>query len=253
MLRRTLLIALCLTLAAVPSRPAWGLTLSQLETATRVLLRDTAADTNFQRFSTAEIDAYLNEAQRQMQNDSWLYQGTFTMDLTSGTIEYPLPTDYISTVRVTISSQALTQVSFQGLDGQDASPGSVGMNWTVSLSTPTEYFIDSFVSGGPSKIGFFMNPKYTTSGGPVFVQYVRQVPTLVAGSDVPFNGNSELLPYHDALADFAAARCWMILGRGDMAGQMMGLYTSRAGQARANLNKQPNWQPGMSGDRGTRQ
>lgn len=250
------LLASALVLGLALPSPGRALTLSQLESTTRTLIRDTALDTNFQRFSTAQIDSFLNEAQRQMQNDSWLYQGTFSMDLTSGTIEYPLPTDYITTIRVTIASMSLTQVSFQGLDGQNGGSygsGSPGYNWTVSMSTPTEYFIDSFVSGAPSNIGFYANPKYTTSGGMVFVQYVRQVPLLVNPTDQPFNGNSELLPYHDALADFAAARCWQLLGRPDLSTWLMSMYTARATQARTNLNKQPNWTPGMSGDRGARQ
>ncbi len=254
MLRRILLlIALCLGLVAVPSRPALGLTLSQLETQTRVLLRDTATDTAYQRFSTSQIDSFLNEAQRQMQNDAWLYQGSFSMDLTAGQIEYALPADYITTVRVTVSSQSLTQVSFQGLDGGGGSSVSVGMNWTVASSTPTEYFIDPYVTGGASQIGFYPKPKYTTTGGVVSVQYVRQVSTLVNGTDVPFGGNDELLPYHDALADFAAARGWEIIGRVDLAKPLMDRYAIRAAQSRANLNRQPNWQPGASGDRGPRQ
>ena len=222
-----------------------ALTLSQLETQTRTLLRDTASDTNFQRFSTAQIDTFLNEAQRQMQNDAWLYQGAFRMSLTSGTIEYPLPADYITTIRVTIASMSITQVSFQGLDQNST-------NWTVATSTPTEYFIDSFVSGAPSNIGFYPNPKFTTTNS-VFVQYVRQVPTLVNPTDVPFNGNAELLPYHDGLADFAAARGWQLLGRPDLSTWLMTMYSSRASQARTNLNKQPNWLPGAQGDRGPRQ
>ena len=240
---RILASALVLGLAL----PSLGraLTLSQLETQTRTLLRDTASDTNFQRFSTSQIDTFLNEAQRQMQNDAWLYQGAFSMGLTSGTIEYPLPADYISTIRVTISSAAITQVSFQGLDQNST-------NWTVATATPTEYFIDSFVSGGASMIGFYPNPKFTAANS-VFVQYVRQVPTLVNPTDVPFAGNSELLPYHDALADFAAARAWQLLGRPDLSTWLMTMYSSRASQARANLNKQPNWLPGAQGDRGPRQ
>ena len=251
---RILASALVLGLA-LPS-PGRALTLSQLEAQTRTLIRDTSSDTNFQRFSNAQVDSFLNEGLRQLQNDSWLYQGAFSMDLTSGTLEYPLPADYITTVRVTISSQAITQVSFQGLDGQNGGSygaGSPGFNWTIALSTPTEYYIDSFVSGTPSYIGFYANPKYTTRGGAVFVQYVRQVPLLVNETDVPFNGNSELLPYHDGIADFAAGRCWQLLGRSDLASSFMAMYTARAAQARANLNKQPNFQPGASGDRGPRQ
>ncbi len=239
------ILASALVLGLALPFPGRALTLSQLETQTRTLIRDTSSDTNFQRFSTAQIDNFLNEAQRQMQNDAWLYQGAFAMGLTSGTIEYALPTDYIATIRVTISSMAITQVSFQGLDRNST-------NWTVATSTPTQYFIDSFVSGGASMIGFYPNPKFTSSNS-VFVQYVRQVPLLVNASDVPYAGNSELLPYHDALADFAAARCWQLLGRPDMSTWLMTLYSSRTGEARANLNKQPNWQPGASGDRGPRQ
>ncbi len=239
-MRRILASAFFLGLA-LPS-PGRALTLSQLETQTRVLIRDTTSDTNYQRFSNATLDAFLNEGQRDMQNQSWLYQGAFTMDLTAGTIEYALPADYITTVRVTLANIPLTQVSFQGLDAN-------GTNWTVATATSTQYFIDSFVSGTPSNIGFVPKPKFTTAGGTVFVQYVRQVPLLVNSTDVPFNGNSELLPYHDALADFAAARCWQLLGRTFN----LGLYTARTTMARSNINKMPNWLPGASGDRGPRQ
>ena len=239
--RSTILSGLVLWLG-LPLAGAQALTLAQLETRTRTYLRDTAADTNFQRFSQAQIDDFINEGQRQMQNDGWLYQGSFNMDLVAGTIEYALPADYITTVRVTVANRALTEVSFNGLD-QDQT------NWTVSQSTPTEYFIDPYVTGAPPNIGFFMNPKYTTSGGAVFVQYVRQVPALVNPGDIPFGGNAQLLPYNDALADFAAAEGWMLLGRQDLATGYMQVYSSRAAQARANLNKEPNWQPGATGAR----
>ncbi len=229
----------------LPLSRAQGLTLLQLETQTRILLRDTSADTAYQRFSQATIDRFLNEGQRQMQNDAWLYQGAFAMSLTAGINEYALPSDYITTVRVTISSAALTQVSFQGLDSNST-------NWTVAVATPTQYFIDSFVSGTPSNIGFYPTPKVSSTNS-VFVQYVRQVPALVNSTDVPFAGNSELLPYHDALADFAAGRCWTLLGRQDLATPMQAMYAARTAQARANLNKQPNFQPGFQGDRGPRQ
>ena len=241
------LVVLAFWLALSWALPSSGraLTLSQLESATRTLIRDTSSDTNFQRFSTSQIDAFLNEAHRQMQNDAWLYQGAFAMSLTSGTIEYPLPADYIATVRVTISSMAIVQRSFQDLDQNST-------NWTLPTSTPTAYFIDSYVAGTPSKIGFYPNPKYTSTN-PVFIQYVRQVPTLVDPTDVPFGGNSELLPYHDALADFAAARAWQLLGRPDLSTWLMTLYSSRVAEARANINKQPNWLPGAQGDRGPKQ
>ncbi len=240
---RNLALALVLGLAL----PSLGraLTLSQLEAQTRTLLRDTAADVSYQRFSDAQIDNFLNEAQRDLQNSAWLLQGTASLSLVAGQIEYALPSDYITTLRVTISSQALTQVSFQGLDQNRT-------NWTVASSTPTTYFIDSFVTGAASNIGFNPTPKFTASNV-VFIQYVKQVPLLAAASDVPFAGNSELLPYHDALSDFAAARGWQLLGRSDLSSFLMGLYTARATMARANLNKQPNWQPGASGDRGPRQ
>lgn len=243
--RQLALSAFWLALGLALPSPGRALTLAQLETQTRTLIRDTSSDTNFQRFSTSQIDSFLNEAHRQMQNDAWLYQGAFTMSLTSGTIEYALPTDYIATVRVTISSAAITQVSFQGLDQNST-------NWTVATSTPNSYFIDSFVAGGASMIGFYPNPKFTATNA-VFVQYVRQVPTLASATDVPFAGNSELVPYHDALADFAAARAWQLLGRPDLSSWLMALYASRTAEARANLNKQPNWLPGASGNRGPRQ
>ena len=229
-------------------------TLSSIETQVRLLLRDTSNDVSFQRFSNATIDGYINEGQRQFNNDAWVYQGSFTMGLTAGQIEYALPSDFIAIVRLTISNIAIPQVSEAGLDGggSNSSPNYIGVNWTLALSTPTAYYINEFVTGAPPNIGFNPTPKFTSVGS-VFVQYVRQVPAMVNETDNPFNGNVEFYPYTDAIADFAAARCWMILGRSDMTTSLMGMYTARAAQARANLNKMPNFLPGAAGNRGPRQ
>jgi hypothetical protein len=229
-------------------------TLNQLETQVRLLLRDSSSDVSFQRFSIATIDGFINEGQRQLQNDAWLYEGYYSMGLNQGQQEYPLPSDFISIIRVTISSSAITQVSFYGLDGSGSnqSYGGSNVNWTIATSTPTEFFIDEFVSSAPVNIGFYPVPNATTTNS-VLIQYVRQVPTLVNESDVPFNNNAEYFPYHDAIADFAAAKCWYILDRIDMYTTLMGMYTARAAQARANINKMPAFTPGAAGNRGPRQ
>lgn len=248
-----------LILLILLAAPSHALSLGQMRNHVRSLIRDRYMDFDergVERFTDWVIDDFLNEAQRDMQNNAWLYQGAFTMDFTSGTIEYPLPSDYITTIRVTVASMSITQVSEAGLDGGNGSQDATsmtGMNWTVSLSTPMAYFIDSFVSGSPSRIGFFPNPKYTTSGGTVFVQYVRQIQNLVNDTDVPFGGNSEILPYHDALIDFAASRCLYLSGKNDLAGTLMAMYAARTSAARANLNRMPNFTPGASGNRGPRQ
>ena len=226
-----------------------ALNLIQLRSAVRDLARDNYQNVDEHTvlaFSDFEINDLLNEAQRDFQNNAWLYQGAFQMDFSSGVAEYPLPADYVTTVRVVVSSMALTQVSFQGLDQDNT-------NWTIITSTPTEYYIDPYVEGAPPSIGFWPKPKFTTTSGVVAIQYVRQVPILFFDADVPFGGNAEFLPYHDALADFAASRLLYLSGNTDKAVYLMTMYAARAKMARANINNQPNWLPGATGARGTSQ
>lgn len=231
--RRILLVTIALTLAVVPSRPGWALTLSQLETETRTLLRDTAADTNFQRFSQSQIDAYLNEAQRDFQNTSWLLQGSTQFLLVPGQRAYPVPYDFAAAISVKVSSTPIGEITVRGFNQDDPL-------FETAVGTPTVFFIDNYSNGVAPSAKFYPNP---TTALPITLYYVQQARTLVNASDVPFDSDPHLVTYHDALADFAAAKCWLLLGRADLSGALMGMYSSRATMARADVFKMPNSGP----------
>ncbi len=218
-----------------------ALPLSSLRSAVRSRLRDTAADVSYQRYSDATLDGFINEGQRDFVSKTLLMSGTTIFGLIQGEIEYDLPADYLSSIRVTISSRTLTQVSISGLDQE-------GMNWTIATSTPTKYYVTPHSNPTNYRIGF--NPKpSTTSVNSVQMFYYQQATDLSADSDVPFAGRFQYVPYHPALIDYAAAIGWLVQGRMDLAKPFFDLYVGQVEIAKRNLGFMPDFNPSFTGNR----
>ena len=255
--RFLLALGFSLTLAAVPSRPAWGLTLSQMENATRVLVRDTASDTNYQRFSSATLDGFLNEAQRDFQNRTWLARGLTDINIVGGTnLSYFLPADFLGVIRLyaegsnggmvgydlhELNIQTRNANIYAGAVVQQGGQSQSG----IYVSSPTAFFVNNFnyeVAGSSPTIEIYPWPT-TTNALDLF--YAIQLPQLVNPTDVPFKGVLQALSFHDALVDFAAARCWQLLGRSDLSDFHMKQYLARVDIAKLVSFKPVNTATGM--------
>lgn len=219
--------------------------LSDIRAMVRIRLRDSANDVSFQRFTDATVDSFINESQRDFVSKTLLMSNTTDFGLTAGQIEYDLPSDYLTSIRVTISSQVLTQTSISALD-QDAT------NWTIATSTPTEYYVTANTSSTTYRIGFYPKPS-VTSVNTVHMFYYQQAQDLVANTDVPFGSKNQFVPYHLALVDYATAIGWLVQGRMDLAKPFLDLYQGQVDVAKRNLGFMPDYNPGFRGDRGPRQ
>lgn len=218
-----------------------ALPLSSIRSAVRSRLRDTAADVSYQRYSDATIDEFINEGQRDFVSKTLLMSGTTVFGLTSGTIEYDLPADYLSSIRVTISSRVLEQVSIGGLDSNSS-------DWTIATSTPTRYYVTPHSSATSYRIGFIAKPSVTTTGS-VRMFYYQQATDLSSDTDVPFGGRYQYVPYHPALIDYASAIGWLVQGRMDLAKPFFDLYGGQIEIAKRNLGFMPDFNPAMTGSR----
>jgi hypothetical protein len=239
-LYRTLAAALALL---APSSPGWGLQLSDLITECRAELRDTTTDTNFQRFTNAQLTGFLNDAQNQIDNTVGLLSVSYGFDLVAGQREYALPLDYKAAWRVTLSGQRLPATSYNALDQIS--------NWTVARSTPTAYYINTYSSSTASLImGFYPTPRLSTTGGSVQIFYA-QIPTqMVNLTDLPFNGRSNFAPYHYALSHYCAFRGWLVQNRPDLAKGYADVFASDVKMMKESISEEPDYNPSVQGYRG---
>ncbi len=242
-MRRILVAALILLPWAFPS-PGRGLQLSALLTNCRVALRDTATDTNFQRFSDAQLTSFLNDGQNQLNNAVEPLLGTYSFDTTAAVSEYSLPSDFKAVYRLTLAGKRLAATGHNALDANFT-------NWTTATSTPTLYYLDPYSSSvNAVKLGLYPTPKLTTTGSSASLFYFQNPAALAASTDVPFNGRSSLIPYHDALTHFCALRGWSVQNRPDLAKLYADIYGQDVAAMKNDINFMPDYSPSVNGYRG---
>lgn len=241
---RPILTATLLILSSLWNPPiGLGLQLSEVIQNCRIDLRDTTADSNFQRFSDTQLTAFINEGQRDVVNRTWLIQSTYSFGLSSGTRFYPLPADFLIPMRVMLNNQRLQATAYNALDQNFT-------DWTKITSTSTAYFIDTFMST-TTYIGFYPLPRFPTGESAVVLQYAQNPTLLSAATDIPFNGKNSLYVFHDILADYCALKGWLIQSRPDMSGAYGSLYSARVAEIKEGINRSPDYNPSSQGYRGT--
>lgn len=242
LLAATLLNAvLCLTNSSV----GWGLQLSEMRDSVRRRVRDTTTDTSRQQFSDTQVNAALNEAQRNFINQTWVLSNTTSFPLINPQREYYMPSDFIVPLRVVISSVSLKETTLHELDGE-------GVNWTTSVSTPNAYYMER-TFGSNVVMGFYPLPRSTTTFNVVKVYYAQQGTEMSSDSDEPFRSRIDLQQYSDCLVDYASGILWLTQGIPELAKPYFELYTARIDRVTKNLGSMPNYNPSLSGNRGPRQ
>jgi hypothetical protein len=217
-----------------------ALTLSEIRTNARLLIKDTSSTR--QRFTDAQINSFANEAHRDCVNNSWVLSKNTSITLVSGTTYYSLPTDTLAIQRVTREYRNLPETALIKLDG-DFSNGA----WANSGGTPTSYFQDPSQT---DKIGFYPWPSGSTSTGTIRVIYFAQANTLSSDSDEPFNSEDRFAPYHDLLVYFIAYRVYLLEGELEKANLYRQEYESRLVLMAGRVSMKGNYVPSFSG--GTR-
>lgn len=211
----------------------FALTLSEIRTEARVLALDNGSTRR--RFSDARLNSFINEAQRAVVLEARPILKSAQFELAAGTTYYSLPADYLQINRVTLDWQILYETT---PEAQDRSA-----EWQLVGAEPTHYYIH-FASR--TKIGFYPFPDTSGNTGTVRFEYWAQATDLSADADVPFNAITELIPYHYALAQYAAAHMAAIDGKGGLASLYLTEYRATIERMKSEAKSRPSYRPGAS-------
>ena len=178
---------------------SYSLTLSNLRTELRRILRDT--DSSRQRFTDAFLLDFTNEAQREITNATWVVEESSSRVLSPLTTYYLLPNDVITITGIEfLNSQnnyiSLDETTYKKLEADN--PG-----WRRFNAAPVEYFVDNATTTNQLVISYIPIPD-SSSTGTVTVRYISQVDDLSADADVPFNGRRELYTFHMSIVYYSA-------------------------------------------------
>lgn len=219
-----------------------ALALSGIRSEIRILIKDN--DSSRRRYNDAQLLTFINDAQREISNATWIIHKSTSISLVSGTTYYSLPSDLIEIKRVTREYKGLDETTFDKQDS-DNDDGS----WETTGGTPSNYFQNE---SQPDKIGIYPFPNSATSTGTIRMIYVAQPVDLASDSDVPFNSHNRYAPYHDAIIFYVCMRIFLLEGEMDKSAMYSQLYESRINLMRALVGLKPNYLPGFSSDRGTK-
>ncbi len=238
-IRTTLLAALA---AAFVAAPAAALTLSEIETQIRRNVRDTAASGN--RYTDAILDAWINEAQREVVNLTWCVETSTSYVLAAATTYYALPTDFIAAKLVTFKDARqqvieLDEYSFRKVYQEEADFE------LSSAGAPDHYFI-RYPGDSDDNLEISYVPVPTTqSTGTVKVWYVYAPADLSSDADVPFDGFNHLKPYHYALVAHVTAKIKAIESKYEEAAFYLKEWERYVNTMSARFGASPNYRPSV--------
>lgn len=225
------------------------LSASDLVSRARVFLKDSNTSTNRQQFTDGQYLQWASDGQREANSQNWLLQSSVTVTLVAGTTEYAMPTDFMFPNRVWVLVtgqpwQKLPASSFNDLDARYPA-------WqSVSGGPPMNYFLD--MSSQTVYMGFYPAPT-SASLGTVSIMYVQNTVDLTSGNTgaIPFNGWFVLQPYASALPYYMAYRAYLTLEETDLANAYLQYWVQFLLIMRQGVNRQPDFNPGAAGFRGS--
>lgn len=172
---------------------------SQTRVSLQTLLSLLVDDPNDRLFTAAQKQAKLQEAQERFVLDTRALRDILSPALTlvDGTQEYSLPTDVMDIERVSHKGVPLERKSKYELDFLAG-----GARWDETKGAPIYFYVD--LDPNNQKMGFYPIPDSGAAGANTPVEYVKIPPALSSDSSVPLDGHTLLIPYHNALAYWAA-------------------------------------------------
>lgn len=221
------------------SIPVYGTTLSDIRDEVRIRIKDSGTST---RFSDAELNAVINEAQRDVINNTWAIQTTSNTELSIGTTFYSIPDGVIDIRRVTLNGRSLEETTVIALDSEFN-----GSAWFLTGGVPRRYHQASGVL-----IGLYPFPNSSSSTGTLSVFYFSAPTDLSNDSDEIFNGSGRLFIYGDLLTSYTCYRVYLLEGEIEKSTLSRQEYESRLLVMKNNVGKRPNYNPSLSGTRSTR-
>ncbi len=243
-MRRFRVALLLLVALAALAAPARALTLTQMRTEVRRLVRDTSGTAALQRYSDSFLTDQINDAQRDIVNQTWCNLSFTTISLAQGSTYYSLPTTFLAIYEVkhvTASgiTRALTEKSWLNVL-QDYPQ----FETSGAAAAPSYYFTRWSDSGTQMQIAVVPAPSVSSS---IKVTYYSSSADLSDDSDVPFGGTTVLVPYHYSLVYLAAGKIKLIEGQTEEAAPLLSQAASGIDLMTRRLGERPNYHPNASG------
>lgn len=212
-------------------------------------IKDTS--TTRQRWSDTQLTNLINEAERDVENQTLIIQASTTVSLIVGTSYYVMPSDFLDYFRVVyVSSMAasnstvLQETSLYQLDSLNQN-----INWKTITGIPINYYQDP---ASPGSMYIYPVPSTSTQLGTVEVNYVQKFSPLVNTTDQPFNSLPRYQDYSDLLIYYPAAVVFAVEGESEKATNYFTLYSSRIATMIKTVGRKPNFIPGFSGPANSR-
>lgn len=232
---RRLFVALTLLLAPLTCH---ALTVGDIIDRSRLLLRDNFSQATRQRFSNSQLIDWINDAQREANSFAWVLQSSYTVALIGGTTEYAMPSDFQATWRVIYKNKKINQTSLNQLDAES-------INWRTVSGEVNSYYL--YLTSTPV-IGFYPAP-VNTSTGTAIIYYLQQPTELTSTTQTPWNGWTQLAPYHSGLSYFVAYRGLWTVGDVELADRYLAEWQQFIAAMKQGLMQAPDFNPGFGGRR----
>lgn len=229
------MIKLFLLLLILP-QSLFALTLREIRTEVRTLM--TVKGEMGTNLYNNYLTSIINEGQRQAVIENRPIIKSSQTLLSVGTTFYVLPSDFLQMSRVSLNYDVLDEVTPEALDKTDG--------WQETGSLPTHYFINFATR---TKIGMYPFPSSSSSTGTLRYDYFAMAQDLSADADVPFNGITEMAPYHYMLVYFTAARVAIMDGRDGLATYFLTEYRAGMERMKNEAKSRPSYRPGASARR----
>ena len=221
-------------------------TLSELRTSIRIALHDNPSDTARRIYSDTVLNTYINHAQREIVNVSWLADRSTSYALAPRTTYYSLPNDVNAIHQVYFTPQdggtlmELNEVIQRSLYDQNPS-------WETSNGQPVEYYVSNSSqpqnqASAPLRISYIPIPTYSSTGT-VIIWYYSQVPDLSADGDVPFENRRSLYDHHITIVYHVLSWLKQIEGDIEAASAYQARYTAALQLLQSKMGQAPNYFP----------
>lgn len=158
-------------------------------------------DREFQRYSAASHTQVLNHAQEEWNLEAAILKDTVTLTTVDGTRSYalsgltgtPIRFDRVTHKGIELSRRDKAWFDLYASD-----------DWSDDIGTPKQYYIDV---SDPDNQNIFLYPipQSADAGANLIVEYVKSPTALSGSTDIPFNSNTLMYPYHHGLAYRGAA------------------------------------------------
>lgn len=171
--------------------------LSDLQTLIGDLCNDAAHD----RYSLTQINEVVNNVLDEWNLEAAILKDAVTLTTVADQRNYALS-------GLTGTPIRFDRVTHDGIELQRRDKAWFDLyasdDWSDDIGTPTQYYID--VSDPDSQyLYLYPTPQSQDAGANLIVEYVKRQDELSSDTDIPFNSNTLLYPYHHGIAYSASA------------------------------------------------